>query len=108
MVFDDHNEISLGYNCTLNLNTEILIKDQLPIALSRIQFRLLYLLSKNLGKPVPLGDLTEYGWGNVYSTRADLYVYINRLRRLIEDLPKKPKCLLTVHGYGYILYPRQK
>jgi DNA-binding response OmpR family regulator len=32
-----------------------------------------------------------------------LYVYINRLRKLIENNPNRPRRLVSMHGIGYTL-----
>ncbi|WP_197256470.1 winged helix-turn-helix domain-containing protein [Paenibacillus dendritiformis] len=38
--------------------------------------------------------------------RQELYVYINRLRKKMEDDPKKPKPLVTIKSVGYVLYAK--
>jgi len=109
MSLERRQPILLGENCYLDVENEILVKDNLPIALSRIQFRLLYYLTLHLGHPVSDQHLISYGWGTeAFISRNDLYVYINRLRQRIEDDPKKPECLLSLRGVGYVLYPRKK
>lgn len=101
--------ILLGADCYLDVEKEILVKDNLPIALSRTQFYLLYYLARHLGQPVSDQELMIYVWGTeAFVSRNDLYVYINRLRQRLEDNPKKPKCLMSLRGRGYILYPRSK
>jgi DNA-binding response OmpR family regulator len=93
----------------LDVEKKVLVKDNLPIALSRIQFRLLYYLAQYLGNPVSDQELISYAWGSdTCVSRDNLYVYINRLRQKIEDNPKKPECLLSLRGIGYVLYPRRK
>jgi DNA-binding response OmpR family regulator len=82
---------------------ERLVKDGLVIALSRTQFRLLFLLAQNLGCPVSSGDLIGYVWGD-NEFRNDLYVYINRIRQRLEKNPKSPKYLMSLRGMGYILF----
>lgn len=100
--------VPLGHNCYLDLDKEILVKDNLPIALSRVQFRVLHCLADKLGQPVFSHELTAYAWGSeAFTSRNDLYVYINRLRQRLEDNPKQPQCLLSLRGLGYILYPRK-
>lgn len=108
IVINNREEISLGYNCVLRLDSEILIKDEIPIYLSRLQFKLLYYLSIKLGTPVSFQDLSQFVWGSSFITQASFYVNINRLRYLLEDNPKKPRCLITIYGFGYVLNPRQK
>lgn len=100
--------IILGEKCYLDVENEILVKDNLPIALSRIQFRLLYYLAQHLGQPVSDQELANYAWGTeAFISKSALYVNINRLRQRLEDNPKMPKCLMSLRGSGYVLYPRR-
>ncbi|MEA4901025.1 winged helix-turn-helix domain-containing protein [Desulfitobacterium sp.] len=97
--------IPLGRNCYLDAEREILVKNNLPIALSRIQFRILYYLAQHMGQPVTDKELINYAWGtDSFVSRNDLYVCINRLRQRLEDNPKKPNSLLSLRGKGYVLY----
>ncbi len=109
MNIERRQPILLGEECYLDVEKEILVKDDLPIALSRIQFRLLYYLANHMGQPVSDQYLISYAWGtDAFVSRNDLYVYINRLRQRLEDNPKLPECLLSLRGKGYVLYPRRR
>lgn len=108
MAMKSREPILLGDRFYLDIEKEILSKDGLPIALSRIQFRLLHYLAQHLGQPVKDVDLINYAWGTeAFVSRNDLYVYINRLRQRLEDNPKRPQCLMSLRGIGYVLYPRK-
>ncbi len=100
-------QIRIGAHCYLDVFRETLVKDGLPIALSRTQFRIIYLLAQNLGQPVLYRDLILYAWGDAECCRNDLYVYINRIRQRLEKHPKSPQHLLSVRGVGYVLYADQ-
>ena len=109
MITETNQSISLGEACSLAVDREELVKDGLAMALSRTQFRLLYCLALRMGEPVATNQLIEFTWGNSsFVSKNELYVYINRLRNRIEDDPKQAKCLLSIRGLGYVLYPRQK
>lgn len=109
MIIERREPILLGKKCYLDVEKEIIVKDNLPISLSRIQFRLLYYLAQHMGQPVSDQQLVNYAWGTeAFVSRNDLYVYINRLRQRLEDNPKKPECLLSLRGIGYVLYLRKK
>ncbi|WP_088228403.1 helix-turn-helix domain-containing protein [Desulfosporosinus sp. FKB] len=98
--------IPLCENCYLDPSMDILIKNNINVPLSRIQCRLLYFLTLNIGKPVSTEALVNYVWGSEkYIERQELYVYINRLRNILEDNPKYPKRLLSLRSFGYILFP---
>jgi len=105
----DRPFLSLGDDCYLDLTKEIMIKDEFPIALSRIQFRLVYCLGLNLGTPVTNDELIKFAWGDdAFINRGELYVYINRIRQRLENDWRKPQYLFSLRGVGYVLYPRQK
>lgn len=101
--------LTLGPGLSLDCGREVLIKDNLPIALSRIEFRILYCLAQKLGEPMSSKAVTSFAWGSdAFISRNDLYVYINRLRQKLEDNPAKPACLLSLRGVGYVLFARSK
>jgi len=73
-------------------------------AISPIQTRILEILFRNIGKPVSYEKLIEYAWnGSKRITKHSLYVYIHRLRWKLEQKPSRPRLLLSVHGFGYVL-----
>lgn len=101
--------LSLGDDCFLDLAKEIMVKDDFPVALSRIQFRILYYLGLNLGIPVTNQELIRFAWGeDSFISVGELYVYINRIRQRLEDDRRKPQYLFCLRGVGYVLYPRTK
>jgi DNA-binding response OmpR family regulator len=96
--------IALGNNCFLDSEQELLIKNGLQIALSRTQFRILLCLASHLGQCVTYEALTRYAWGSGNKCCKDeLYVYISRIRKLIENNPRQPRKLIAMHGIGYSL-----
>ena len=85
------------------------MKDGEQIYLTSIAFRLLRMLAEHSGEVVSSQDLIRRGWGkDSLVERDELYVYISTIRANLEDLPRKPRCLKTVRGQGYVLYPRVK
>ncbi|WP_088186743.1 winged helix-turn-helix domain-containing protein [Desulfosporosinus sp. FKA] len=82
--------ISLGASIILDTDMEQIIKDNVPIQLSRIQFRILYYLAINIEKIVYSKDLIRFVWGSDYISLNSLYVYINYLRKYLEDGSPKP------------------
>lgn len=101
--------INLGEGCELDVQFENLIKDGLPIALSPIEFRILYLLSINLGTIVSHQQIKKKVWNSTDEFNPDtLYMAIKRLRDKLEDIPSNPQCILTIRGKGYVLYERKK
>ena len=88
----------------LDMERFSLIKKGFAIPFSPTQFLILKRLAQTLGKPVSASEIIYSVWGkNGLSSNNDLHIYINRIRKKIEDNPRKPKYLLTVRGYGYLL-----
>lgn len=79
------------------------LKDDVPLELTSMEYRLLCLLVKNkdriLTRNVILNELWD-GNGNFVDDNT-LSVHIRRLREKIETNPSSPQRLLTVRGFGY-------
>jgi DNA-binding response OmpR family regulator len=73
--------------------------------LTKLEFDLLAYLARNAGKVVRYDELLEKVWGYGYSEgNYDLIrTCIKRLRKKIEDKPRKPRHIMTVRGVGYRL-----
>jgi DNA-binding response OmpR family regulator/signal transduction histidine kinase len=75
-----------------------------PVQLSRTEYKLLSILSQNVGMVVTHELLLEKVWGPEYNRDIDfIWVYISRLRRKIESDSRHPKYILTVPDVGYKL-----
>ncbi len=74
-----------------------------PVALSTLEFRLLYYLAKRPDRVFTRDQLLDAVWGTErFVTPRSVDVYIRRLREKIETDPEKPKYLKTVRGAGYM------
>lgn len=70
--------------------------------LTPIEYKLLCLLSKNVGKVLTHTFITKEIWGNTLeSDVASLRVFMATLRKKIEENPAKPKYIQTHVGVGY-------
>ena len=79
-------------------------KDDKPIYLSATEYRLLIHFAHNIGKVLSAKDLLATVWGDSYKNDKEiLWVSIARLRQKIEDMPNKPKHIVTRAGLGYIM-----
>lgn len=87
---------------TIDFTTLELRTKQQNVQLTVMEAELLRHLIRNQGKVVPRKSILEDVWGlrEDTDTRA-IDNFIVRLRRYIEDVPAKPKHLLTVRGVGY-------
>ncbi len=72
------------------------------LTLSAKEFELLRYLSQREDIPVSRDELLDHVWGyNNYPTTRTVDNFIARLRQKIEEIPDKPRHLITVHGVGY-------
>lgn len=78
------------------------VKNGSIIDLSQRESRLLRHFVENRGKVISRVALLRYVWGyrETPLTRT-VDVHVLRLRQKIEDDPKDPRFIVTVHGFGY-------
>lgn len=95
-------EICFG-DCVYNLRTKQLLKNSTPVLLTGVEQDLLSVLISSLGEAISREDIA-------IALKTDnlraIDVQITRLRRKIETDIKKPICIQTVRGMGYILVPK--
>lgn len=98
---DDQNVFAFDSKSLRFDTLELHLKNQ-TIQLTLMEAELLRHLIRNEGKVVSRKSILEDVWGlrEDTDTRA-IDNFIVRLRRYIEDVPAKPKHLLTVRGVGY-------
>jgi DNA-binding winged helix-turn-helix (wHTH) protein len=76
------------------------------VRLTRIEWRLLQVLLRQPGKPVPQHQLLHEVWGPAKAQQAGcLRVSIAELRRKLEPDPNRPRHLLTQPDMGYRFEP---
>ncbi|MDD2942707.1 MAG: response regulator transcription factor [bacterium] len=75
-------------------------EDEIPMSVK--EFELLKFLAVNADHPVSRDQLLDNVWGyNSYPTTRTVDNFIARLRHKVEEVPDKPRHILTVHGIGY-------
>ncbi len=72
------------------------------VGLTAQQARLLELLAKTPGHPVPRGRLAESIWGHADAT-AQLDLLLHRLRHRLEQDAAQPRYVVSVRGRGLVL-----
>ncbi|MDQ2800828.1 MAG: response regulator transcription factor [Armatimonadota bacterium] len=78
------------------------LKNGVPIALSRKEFDLLALLAAHRGRVFDRQTLLSRVWGeDCYVDDRTVDVHIRWLREKLEITPARPELLLTVRGVGY-------
>jgi len=86
---------SLDYDaCILKKNSE-------RIPLSAKEYACLAWLTEHPGKPMDVETIYAGVWKNNYGDLTTVAVYIQRLRKKIEEDPAEPVYIETVHGMGY-------
>lgn len=86
---------------TLLTGSCVLKRDTARIALSAKEYEVLAYLASNPGKPLSPESIYAAVWKNTYGDVTAVAVYIQRLRKKIEDDPSTPRYIETVYGMGY-------
>ena len=87
---------------TINKAAHVVKKNGKEIALTPIEFDILYLLASNRDRVFSTDEIFEKVWNEkVYEVNNTVMVHIRRLREKIEDNSRSPKILKTVWGVGY-------
>lgn len=90
----------------IDFDTRTVLVAGAPVQLTNTEYRLLYQLVRNAGRPLNHEMLLTRVWGYEYTDEINyLKVYINRLRAKIEPDPKNPRYVLTEYGFGYSFRP---
>ena len=89
-------------NLEINPDRREVLKDGLPLSLSRKEFDLLTLLTSHRGRVFDRQTLLSRVWGeDCYVDDRTVDVHIRWLREKLEPVPAKPELLLTIRGIGY-------
>jgi len=75
------------------------------VLLSTKEFEVLRHLIRHPGKAMTADEIYSGVWGMVYGDLTAVAVYIRRIRQKIEEDPKNPLYIQTIHGYGYRFNP---
>jgi DNA-binding response OmpR family regulator len=71
------------------------------VALSAKEIDVLAALIDAAGSPLKSEEIYDRVWENQFGDVATVGVYIQRLRRKLEDNPQDPEYIETIHGKGY-------
>ena len=83
------------------LNSCVLKKGNEKIPLSNKECKVLRYLTKHKGEQLSPEKIYREVWGTEYGDITAVAVYIQRLRKKIEENPAQPKFIKTVFGMGY-------
>jgi two-component system, OmpR family, alkaline phosphatase synthesis response regulator PhoP len=101
VIRDSSSEIQLG-SIRFNTRRAELSRSGKPIPISAREFRLLRYFTEHRGEALTREELLQAVWGyDSAPTTRTVDVHVAWLRQKLEDDPKKPQWILTVHGIGY-------
>lgn len=87
---------------TVDFKRATVTKADSPLELSAMEFKLLQYLIENRGLVHSRDHLLDEVWGyDAMPTTRTVDVHIAWLRQKVEENPRKPKFIQTVHGMGY-------
>lgn len=82
-----------AHKCFLNGN---------PLALTPLEFSILWYLCENKGRVISSEELFEQVWGEKFlDNNNTVMAHIGRIREKMKDSGRKPKYIKTVWGVGY-------
>ena len=98
---DKKEEIEIQ-NLTINKAAHVVKKNGEEIALTPIEFDILYLLASNPGRVFGTDEIFERVWHEkFYEANNTVMVHIRRLRGKMKDDTREDKIITTVWGVGY-------
>jgi hypothetical protein len=86
----------------LDFDRKAILKNDKYIDLSSREYQVLQFLMNQCNSVVYTTELLKSVW-NGFGSEANVYMTIQKIRKKIEENPKKPEYLLTRSGGGYIL-----
>src|SRR5215470_9352534 len=87
---------------TIDFRRAEVTKNGAPVELSAREFKLLRYFVEHRGAALSRDELLNEVWGyNAMPSTRTVDVHIAWLRQKIEDNPRHPQLILTVHGLGY-------
>jgi len=88
----------------INLDKRVVELEGTPIHVTPMEYNLLVLFFKNMGKVLTTSYILKKVWGVDYSSDTQaLRTLMAALRRKIEKNPAKPRYIMTEIGVGYRL-----
>ncbi len=79
-----------------------LVKNGERVVLSTREFEVLRFLVLNAGKAFSSDEIYSAVWDQPFGDITSVAVYIQRLRKKIEEDPSRPVYILTIRGKGYL------
>ncbi len=96
----DVDKITIG-NLLIDYEKRIVKVDDKEVHLTPIEYKIIVLLSKNVGKVLTHDYLIKEIWGPYVNENQTLRVNMANIRRKLEVNPAEPRYILTEVGVGY-------
>lgn len=99
---EDQNSVFINGELKIDYAANCVYMQGRELHLTPIEYKLLCLLSKNVGKVLTHTMITKEVWGSTWgSDIASLRVFMATLRKKIEKSPASPQYIQTHVGIGY-------
>lgn len=96
-------------NVLVDLRKAEVLKGGAPVELSAMEFKLLQFFIEKEYEVHSRDDLLDAVWGyDAMPTTRTVDVHVAWLRQKLEDNPKRPSHIRTVHGLGYKFVPEER
>ena len=94
---------------TVNHNLRNLLVEEKTVELTSLEYSLLKMLIDNAGQALHRDRIIE----ELHGEEFDLYnrsvdILVSRLRKKLNDNPKNPEIIKTLHGHGYLFIAKRK
>jgi DNA-binding response OmpR family regulator len=97
------SEVRVG-DLVLDLQSHEVNRAGQPVQLTRIEFRILYMLALNEGRVIPYSRLVEYAWGYYGEGNSNLLkTHVCHIRKKVGLPPNGKPGIKSVVGVGYTL-----
>ena len=85
----------------LDTATRELLRSGQPVHLSPKAYQLLTILVEDRPKALSKTDLQRRLWPETFVVEANLANLVGEIREALGDVPRRPRYVRTVHGFGY-------
>lgn len=100
LAFPDHRTIRLD-GLVLDLANLELHKGEETLSLTPTECSILFALMRHPDEVLTRSDISRSVWNHALVDASTINVYINQLRKKIEENPARPVHIQTVRGVGY-------
>jgi len=93
---------------TIDLPAQRVLRDGVPVPLTRTEWRIVQLLARNPGRLISHSQMLSEIWGIQDITNNYIRVFLVTIRRKLEPDPAHPRYFITEPGCGVRFLPSEK